>query len=341
VTISQPVYPITAPNLVTHIGAYADSVSAAVQTNLAAHAGSTTAHAATSITATPSGSLNTSTVQAQLYELRDEKPTTTDWTSSGIIDESTLAGLETANTHDPKRLYLVPTTAGTGVLYFLYDDFDRDITDGVGGPTTPASTSYTTAGGVIANYDVVKTGAAGGDSYMAMQVTSVNGSRAVWESGSLAVDQNILARFALQTTLTADQAWFCPLARIQGTTDINNCYRLRVAILSTGVVQITPQKVVAGTAAGIGAQGAVTVTGLTYTAGTKLNARLRLSGTTSTLIQCTLWADTTTEPSTPTVSVTDTSTPITTSGGAGVYVFSGGSIAPTTVDWRVFHFSGV
>lgn len=257
-----------------------------------------------------------------------------------VASLAALTSMEQAGQGVAGALYAYPITTAPTVTYVVEDDFERDVSSGLGSAPNPAS-AYTTQGGAIANFNVVKTGAANGDGYASVSNTTANGSRSFLIPLTKA-DQNHELIFSLDTVPGADQVWHGPVARAQSATSISDCYRARVAILSTGVVQCRPEKVTtAGGATAVGGTALTTVAGLTYTAGMKLRCRLNVSGTTTTTVAVTVWQDGATEPSTVTVTGNDTTTPFTTSVAAGVFHFNGGSVPAGSlpINWRDYRWS--
>lgn len=108
-------------------------------------------------------------------------------------------------------------------------------------------------------------------------------------------------------------------------------YRLRVRITSAGAVQVALTKLDgSATEALIGSQ--VTVSGLTYTAGSDLKLRLRVAGSSPTRLSAKVWAGSA-EPSAWTVSGTDSSAALTAAGSIAFnsYLASTSTNAPVTI----------
>jgi PKD repeat protein len=108
----------------------------------------------------------------------------------------------------------------------------------------------------------------------------------------------------------------------------NEEYRVRVRVSPTGDVALALSRLTAGTEAF--PNGEVTVAGLTYTAGSTLNVRVRVSGTGTTQVTGTAWAAGSTEPATPQLSRTDTTAALQATGGVGLAVHRPSSTTAAT-----------
>ena len=88
----------------------------------------------------------------------------------------------------------------------------------------------------------------------------------------------------------------------------------------------------AGSSTEVGLGSEVTVSGVTYTAGTQLNVRFQVSGTTPTSLKLKVWPTSATEPATWQVSTTDSTASLQTAGyvGLGGFVSSGAAALPVT-----------
>jgi hypothetical protein len=117
----------------------------------------------------------------------------------------------------------------------------------------------------------------------------------------------------------------------------NQEYDAVVRIFPAGSVNLTLSKLNgSATASNIGS--AAVVSGLTYTAGTRLNARFQVSGTSPTTVRAKVWAASGSEPSAWTVSSTDTSTGLQAAGSVGLkaYLSSSATNVPITVSVTAF-----
>jgi PKD repeat protein len=104
-------------------------------------------------------------------------------------------------------------------------------------------------------------------------------------------------------------------------------YRVRVRVLADGRVALTLSRL-NGTEAFPG--GEVFVPGLTYTAGMTLQVRVQVSGTGTTQVRASVWADGGPEPAIPSLTRTDTTAALQASGGVGLAVHRPGDTTAAT-----------
>jgi hypothetical protein len=109
-----------------------------------------------------------------------------------------------------------------------------------------------------------------------------------------------------------------------------NEYRVAVKVGSAGQVSLVLSRLAGGTEAWPG--GELAVPGLTYTAGTTLHVRVRVSGTGTTSVTGSVWADGAAEPATPQLVRTDTTAALQAPGSVGLAAYtSGTATAPVAV----------
>jgi PKD repeat protein len=110
-----------------------------------------------------------------------------------------------------------------------------------------------------------------------------------------------------------------------------NAYSAKVLVNANGSVTLR----LSGTAGGVDKTlaGAVTVPGLTYTAGTSLSARVQVFGTSPTTVRAKVWRTNQTEPSTWQLSATDSQAALQTGGTVGLtaYLSSAATNPPVSV----------
>ncbi|MEU3285587.1 hypothetical protein [Streptomyces longwoodensis] len=123
-------------------------------------------------------------------------------------------------------------------------------------------------------------------------------------------DVNVTTKFTVDELPTGNA---CSLAIGLAYTDSSNQYRARLAFLTSGSVQLTMEKSVAGAVTNIGA---LTTVGTGFTPGQVWNIRAERTGTT---IRCRAWKEGDPEPTTWLHSTTDTSL---TSGRVGLRGFA-------------------
>jgi PKD repeat protein len=108
-------------------------------------------------------------------------------------------------------------------------------------------------------------------------------------------------------------------------------YRARVVVSATGSVNVGVSRL-SGTATETVIGATTTLPGVTYTPGTPLELRLRVTGSAPTTLDLTVWPAGTAEPSTPTISRTDTTAALQAPGGVGLAAYlSASSTSPVTV----------
>jgi PKD repeat protein len=109
-----------------------------------------------------------------------------------------------------------------------------------------------------------------------------------------------------------------------------NEYRVLVKVMADGRVSLTLSRLAGGTESWPG--GEVVVPGLAYRAGTTLHVRVRVSGTGTTDVAASVWADGTAEPATPQLVRTDTTGALQGPGSVGLAAYtSGTATAPVAV----------
>ena len=107
-------------------------------------------------------------------------------------------------------------------------------------------------------------------------------------------------------------------------------YRVLVKVMADGRVSLTLSRLAGGTESWPG--GEVVVPGLTYRAGTTLHARVQVTGTGTTDVSATVWADGTAEPATAQLVRTDTTAALQAPGSVGLAAYtSGTATAPVAV----------
>ncbi|QHT54781.1 PKD domain-containing protein [Cellulomonas sp. H30R-01] len=201
---------------------------------------------------------------------------------------------------------------------FALDPFARSVTGGWGSADTGGA--WTVQGGA-ANFSVASgTGA--------MRVTGA-GFRLSSFLPVSSTSTDLTAKVALDVMPTGSGTDLELAGRTAGTTD---GYRLRLKMLSTGVVRASIVGISAGTTVTV-AQ--VNVPGITYTAGQTLQARFQVTGTGTTTLRAKVWASGSPEPTAWTLSGTSTTAALQAAGGIGlsVYTSSTTTTLPLTARW--------
>jgi hypothetical protein len=218
------------------------------------------------------------------------------------ITQSAYAAL---GTPDPNTLYLI-----VGASYLAQDTFTRSVTGGLGAAdiggtyTVPVPAQWAVNGSAA----VATLNAAGVDLY-----ASLLGVSALNQDASITVSPGAV------TTAGAFFAFLNPRY-----TSAAQTYRVRVAFNPAGVLQVTPQKVVATVATDLAT--AATVAGVTYAANSAVSIRAQATGSNPTTLNYKVWIGA--EPSAWTGTVTDSQTELQSAASAGFY-FRSGSGTPT------------
>ncbi|GCE76119.1 PKD domain-containing protein [Cellulomonas biazotea] len=188
---------------------------------------------------------------------------------------------------------------------FALDPFARTATGGWGSADTGGA--WTVAGGA-ANFSV-------GSGAGVMRVTGA-GFRLSSFLPVSSTSTDLTAKVALDVMPTGAGTDLELAGRTVGTTD---GYRLRLKMLSTGVVRASLVGISAGTTTTV-AQ--VNVPGLTYTAGQTLSTRFQVTGTGTTTLRAKVWAAGSPEPTAWTLSGTSTTAALQVAGGIGLSVYT-------------------
>jgi len=104
----------------------------------------------------------------------------------------------------------------------------------------------------------------------------------------------------------------------------NQEYRARLRFLANGTVGVAITRL-AGTSTEVLVGKEVILSGMTYTPGTVLQVELDVSGTGSTQLAATVWANGTAQPATATVTGTDSTESLQAAGGVGLAAYLSGS----------------
>ncbi|MGY1662947.1 radical SAM protein, partial [Geodermatophilus sp. SYSU D00705] len=107
-----------------------------------------------------------------------------------------------------------------------------------------------------------------------------------------------------------------------------NEYRVLVKVGADGRVSLTLSRLAGNAEAWPG--GEVVVPGLTYTPGTTLNVRVQVSGTGTTTVNASVWADGQAEPATPQLVRTDTTAALQAAGSVGISAYRPASATAAT-----------
>jgi PKD repeat protein len=208
------------------------------------------------------------------------------------------------------------TVAGAPVI--AADGFDRSVTGGLG--AAEVGGAWTVAAGAT-RQSVAESAAT-----FALTPATNTGSYL----GSVAPDSaDVRTTMSLSGVPTGGGAMVYVTGR---RVAANLEYRARVRVLADGSVGVAAVKLTGTTTETlIGSE--VLLPGLTYTPGLALNVRLAVSGSGTTDLAATVWAEGTTEPATPTLTRTDATAELQAPGGLGMAGYLAGS-ATAPVDLR-------
>jgi PKD repeat protein len=131
--------------------------------------------------------------------------------------------------------------------------------------------------------------------------------------------------FRLDSMPTGSGTWVYVVGR---RVDAGNEYRVNVKVAADGKVSLLLNRLAGGTEAWPG--GEVVVPGLTYSEGMTLNARVQVSGTGTTQVTASVWADGTAEPATPQLVRTDSTAALQAPGAVGVNAYRPSSATDAT-----------
>jgi len=218
--------------------------------------------------------------------------------------------------------HTVSPTSPVGGL-FANDTFNRTVTAGLGtadtgGPWTVSSASrFSTSGGV-------------GSISLATPGSGTN----AYLGGTSVTSADVAVTLALDKRPTAS-AYLDVVGRRVGT---NQEYAGLVTLTSTGGVLATLRKL-DGSATAVNLTTPATVSGLSYTAGTQLNARLQVQGTSPTTLRLKVWANGSAEPTAWAATMTDSSAGLQFAGSVGLRSYLSGSATNPPVVQTVRAFS--
>ncbi|GGL87428.1 PKD domain-containing protein [Nakamurella endophytica] len=206
------------------------------------------------------------------------------------------------------------------------DTFSRTATGGWGSADTGGA--WTVAGGA-ANFSV-----AGGIGQIKLAAAGAGPSATIGAPSSADVD--VLVDASIDKAPTGGGVYLQMGARKVGNSE----YRTTVKLLANGQVQLQLVKIVNGASTTLKA---VTVTGLTYTAGDSVTTRFRITGDSSVAVSAKVWKTGAAEPSAWTATATDSSSPLSTTGSVALYPYLSGSStnAPVVARYDNLTVSGV
>ncbi|WP_431278884.1 PKD domain-containing protein [Leifsonia poae] len=201
------------------------------------------------------------------------------------------------------------------------DPFDRTVANGWGG--APTGGAWTIAG-TASRFAV-----SGGVGTMQMP-TGTTGMANLTSVLSSATDLKLKAAI---DKLPSSGSVYLSISGRRITTA--GAYQSKVIISSAGKVSIYIVRVNASGGAEVVVQNGVAVAGVTVTPGAKLDIRIKVTGTSPTLIESRAWLDGTPEPTTWQRSVSDSTAELQAPGGLGITGYLSGGVANSPVTLTV------
>ncbi|QNG37268.1 PKD domain-containing protein [Geodermatophilaceae bacterium NBWT11] len=196
------------------------------------------------------------------------------------------------------------------------DAFGRTVTGGLG--------QADTGGAWVASYGAARLSVTPGVAQLAL--TSPTNQTGAYLAGVSSTAVDLRTSVALSGPVTGGGTTVYVAGRRVG---LNQEYRLRLRFQSNGAVGVAVTRL-AGSATETLIGGEVTLPGR-YTAGQVLQVDLRVSGSGTTTVSGSVWADGATAPVTPTVTRTDTTASLQAPGSVGLTAYLSGSATNGTV----------
>jgi hypothetical protein len=193
---------------------------------------------------------------------------------------------------------------------FIKDTFARTVTNGLG--TADIGGAWTLSG-LPSDFSVVP-----GAGRITMSAAA-DGPAAELDATSVA-SADVTTTFSLNKVGNQTGTYIRIIGRRVSATEQ---YQGLVHVLSTGEVDLSLEKLDGSTTAAVLEEDLST--GLIYTAGAALNARLQVTGTNPTKLAFRAWAATSPEPTTWAASVSDSSAALQSPGSVGLSAYLGGS----------------
>jgi PKD repeat protein len=208
----------------------------------------------------------------------------------------------------------VTVAAPTTGVKVAADEFERTVASGWGTADTGGAWALSASG------STVSVGSGNGQA-------SVPAGRTVTARLSAVPNQDtdVTTQVWADSAVTGGGAYLSAIVRGTAGGD----YRARVKVLATGVVQGSLTSVVGSTETAL--TSAITVPGVTYTAGAKLLIRVQATGSAPTTLRYRVWLQGTDEPATWLQTVTDSTTGLQAAGGVGVVAYNSGSATAAAV----------
>lgn len=223
----------------------------------------------------------------------------------------------TLTVHDDRGGSAQISTDVTVTGPFAMDTFSRTVTGDWG--TADVGGAWTRSGGASL-FGVV-------NGVGTMRNATAGTGAAIHLNGVSSTGSDLSLRFSFEKIANGGGQF----VSITGRGSLNDAYRAKVQVSSTGAVTLLLVRVVAGAETTLATK---VVSGLTVQAGSSLSVRLQTWGTSPTNLQAKVWASTDTEPGW-TLTATDSTASLQAAGSIGLRTYLSGSAtnAPTTVSF--------
>jgi hypothetical protein len=212
-----------------------------------------------------------------------------------------------------------PATPPPTTTAFASDVFARTVTNGLG--SADVGGAWTTSG-TAANF-AVSPGTA------ALTLRTPATQLSAWLGSTLRTDTDLRATFAIDRVPTGNGIYLDVVGR---RVSANNEYRAEVLLRSSGDIDVG-LAALRGSSTEAEIQPVRRLTGVTYAAGTQLNVRFQVTGTSPTTLRLKVWPAGSAEPTAWQLTATDAGAALQNPGAVGVtaYLSSSATNAPVVV----------
>jgi hypothetical protein len=209
----------------------------------------------------------------------------------------------------------VEVTAPAEQAVLAGDAFGRTVTGGLG--TADAGGDWIASAG--ASRLSVTPGAA------ELGLPGKGNNTAAYLSGVSQTSADVRTSFSLTSMPTGSGTWVYVSGR---RVDAANEYRVLAKVAANGQVSLSLSRIAGGVESWPG--GEVVVPGLVYAPGMTLNAHVQVSGSGTTAVNATVWAEGTPEPGSPQLVRTDTTAALQAAGSVGLAAYRPSSATDAT-----------
>lgn len=213
-----------------------------------------------------------------------------------------------------------------GPVAFASDSFDRTVDNGLG--TADVGGAWSTSGS-SSDFSVAQQAAA-------VRLGAARSQRSCWLGSVSSTDTDLRLTLSLDKVPNGSGAYLDVVGRRVGT---NNEYRARMVMSASGriVVQLTALK---GSSSPTAIANPVTLpSSIGYSAGSQLNVRMQVTGTSPTTVRLKVWPATDSEPTDWQTSGTDSTAALQNPGGVGLTAYLSSSVTNSPVTVRMSDLS--